>query len=58
VLKRIRENRGMTQQALADKVGVHQVTIARLERSSRNPSMRLLERIAKALKVRLTDLLK
>ena len=58
VLKKVREKRGLTQAALAEKVGVHQVTIARLETGERNPSMRLLQRLARALKVKLPDLLK
>ena len=58
VLKKIRERRGFTQAALAERVGVHQVTIARLETGERNPSMDLLHRLAKALKVKLPELLK
>ena len=58
MLKKIRERRGLTQAALAEKVGVHQVTIARLETGERNPSMDLLQRLAKALKMKLPDLLK
>ena len=57
MLKRARERRAITQAALAAKVGVHQVTIARIETGVRNPSMPLLLKIAKALKVKLTDLL-
>ena len=58
VLKKARERRKLTQAALANKVGVHQVTIARLETGERRPSMDLLQRLAKALKVRVGDLLK
>jgi transcriptional regulator with XRE-family HTH domain len=57
VLKRIREKRKLTQAALAKKVGVHQVTIARIETGERNPSMDLLQRLAKALKVKVGRLL-
>ncbi len=58
VLKKAREKRSLTQAALAKKVGVHQVTIARLETGERRPSMDLLQRLAKALKVKVRDLLK
>ena len=58
VLKKARERRKLTQQALADKVGVRQETIARLETDTRRPSMDLLQRLAKALKVKVGDLLK
>ncbi len=58
VLKKARERRKLTQAALAKKVGVHQVTIARIETDERRPSMDLLQRLAKALKVKVGDLLK
>lgn len=57
-LKRMREKRGWTQEDLASKVGVARVTIARIEIGNRRPSLELLERIAKALKVKVGDLLK
>ncbi len=57
-LKRLRENQGWTQRKLAEKVGVARVTIARIEIGNRRPSLELLERLAKALKVKVGDLLK
>ena len=56
-LKRIREKRGWTQEMLADKVAVSRVTIARIEIGNRRPSLELLERIAKTLKVKMGDIL-
>lgn len=47
----------MTQAGLAKKVGVHEITISRLERGERQPSMALLQRLAKALGVPVTELL-
>ncbi len=47
----------MTQVALAKRVGVHQVTIARLETGERRPSMDLLQRLAKTLKTKVSELL-
>lgn len=58
MLKKARERRKLTQAQLAKKVGVHQVTIARLETGVRGPSADLLRRLAKALKVGMEDLLK
>ncbi len=58
MLKKARERRKLTQVALAKKVGVHQVTIARIETGERRPSMDLLQRLAKALKVKVGELLK
>jgi transcriptional regulator with XRE-family HTH domain len=57
VLQKARQRRKLTQDALAKRVGVHQVTIARLESGSRQPSMDMLHRLAKELKVKLKDLL-
>ena len=57
MLKKARQRRKLTQQALADKVGIRQETIARLETGKRQPSMDLLYRLAKVLKVKVGDLL-
>ena len=58
MLKKARARKKITQAALAKRVGVHQVTIARLETGERQPSMDLLQRLAKALKVKVGELLK
>lgn len=55
-LKRLRRKRGLTQQALADKVGITQVYVAYLE-GGRTPSLPMLERLAKALRVKPGELL-
>ncbi len=57
MLKKIRESRNMTQGELAAKVGVHLVTISRIETGARNPSMPLVQKLAEALKVKLARLL-
>ncbi len=57
VLKKIRQRRKLTQAELAQRVGVHVITITRLETGARRPSMDLLQRLAKALKVKVGDLL-
>lgn len=57
-LKKLREARGWTQEFLAEKVGVSRNTIAPLEIGNRRPSLNLLERLAKALKVTVGGLLK
>lgn len=56
-LKRLREKRGWTQQVLAEKVGVSRVTVAKIEIGNRKPSLELLYRLAKVLKVKVGDLL-
>jgi transcriptional regulator with XRE-family HTH domain len=58
VLKDFRERRGLSQQALAERVGVSDAYIAMLETGTRrNPSLPLLQRLAKALGVPVTALL-
>jgi putative transcriptional regulator len=55
----IKENRArlnMTQEQLADKVGVRRETILWLEKGKYNPSLRLAHDIAMALGMRIDDL--
>ncbi len=58
VLKKIRQRRKLTQAELAQRVRVHVITITRLETGVRRPSMDLLQRLAKVLKVEVGELLK
>ncbi|MEK7655321.1 MAG: helix-turn-helix transcriptional regulator [Patescibacteria group bacterium] len=44
-----RLNKGMSQKALAQKIGTKQSAIARLESGSYNPSVAFLDKVAKAL---------
>jgi putative transcriptional regulator len=44
-----RKRRGLTQQQLAEKVGVGRVTIARLEAGTRSPGVQLALSIARVL---------
>lgn len=51
-LKQVRKAQGLTQHALAEKAGVSQSTIARLETGSlRNATLDMIERLAEALGV-------
>jgi transcriptional regulator with XRE-family HTH domain len=56
-VKRIREEKELTQEALAERVKVHRVYLAQIEAGTKIPSIPTLEKIAKALKVKLTALL-
>ena len=56
-VKRLRLKRGLTQETLAKKAKVHRVYLAQIEGQARTPSLRVLERLAKALKVKVTELL-
>jgi transcriptional regulator with XRE-family HTH domain len=56
-LQELRRRRQLTQVALAKRVQVHPITIARWEGDARTPSMAALQRLAKALGVPVTALL-
>lgn len=43
---RARQASGMTQKQLADKTGIAQADISKLERGNANPSLRTLQRLA------------
>jgi transcriptional regulator with XRE-family HTH domain len=48
---RIRQERGLTQGQLAEMCGVSQATISRVESGAAQPSLGLIEAMAKALRV-------
>lgn len=48
-LVQARKEAGLTQAELSKKTGISQADISRLENGTRNPSLALLNRIAKAL---------
>lgn len=50
-LKKAREKTGLTQEQLAEKVGVVRQTILFLEKGEYNPSLRLAYKISKIVKV-------
>jgi transcriptional regulator with XRE-family HTH domain len=56
-VKRLREARGLTQQALADVAGVNRVTVANIERGDADPTLVTLKALAKALGVPVATLL-
>ena len=55
-LKRIRTARGLSQQALAAKVRTTRVYVAMIEGAIRAPSLDMLDRLARALKVTVGEL--
>lgn len=48
-----RKSSGLTQKQLAEKTGINQADISKLERGSGNPSLRTLQRLAAGMGMRL-----
>jgi transcriptional regulator with XRE-family HTH domain len=55
-LKRLRAERGWSQVALSKRAGLTKEYIARLELGQHDPSLSTLTKLAKALKVSVTEL--
>lgn len=55
-LAQIRKEKGLSQQALADAIGLHVNQIKRYESGSSQPSLETLKKISKALRVSIDSL--
>jgi len=56
-MKRLRKERGWSQEALADEAGLDRTYISGIERVVKNPTITVVERVASALGCRMGDLL-
>ncbi len=56
-LRKLRKWRGMTQVELAKAAGLSQQYVARLERAMQDPRLSVLERLARALRVKVSRLI-
>lgn len=57
-LQRLRRNKGFSQEALADAAEMDRTYISGIERGVRNPTIKVLERIASTLRVEAWELLR
>lgn len=57
-LRSIREAQGLSQEGLAFECNLHRTYISGVERGVRNPTVLVLEKIARALKISPAELLK
>ena len=55
-LKSVRESTGMTQQELADLIGMRRETILHLEKNRYNPSLEMALKIAQVFDLKVEDL--
>lgn len=58
VIRRLRQNKNISQEYLADLCGLHRTYISDVELGKRNVSLENIERIAIALNTSLTDVFK
>lgn len=56
-IRRIREEKGLSQEKLAALADLHRAYIGQIERGEKNIGLKNLEKIAKALHVHVKDLL-
>ena len=54
-VKRMREERGLSQRKLAEKAGINAVTLVRIEKGVGSPQVDTLEKLAKAMNVSVVD---
>ena len=57
-LRRIRTDKGLSQEALAELCGLHRTYVGSVERGERNIAIDNMERIARALKTPLREFLR
>lgn len=57
-LRRLRLNKGLSQEALAERAGLHRTYVGSVERGERNISIDNMDRLARALDVELIELIK
>jgi transcriptional regulator with XRE-family HTH domain len=57
-LRRARELAGLTQEEVAERSGVHATEVSRIEAGKRDPRISTMERLAEALEVSPSDLLR
>jgi len=56
-IRRIREEQDLSQEKLAELANLHRTYIGQIERGEKNIGLKNLQKIAKALKVNIKDLL-
>lgn len=56
-VKKLRRSRGWTQKQLAEKAGLHRVSIGQIEAEMRTPDLKTRNKLAKAFKIKIANLL-
>jgi transcriptional regulator with XRE-family HTH domain len=56
-VRRLREAKGWSQEDYADRAGIHRTYVSDIERGKRNPTITVVEKLAKPLEVSAGSLL-
>lgn len=56
-LQKHRRAKDLSQEAFAHEAGIHRTYVSDLERGARNPTIDVIDRLARALNVKISDLL-
>ena len=56
-LKRLRLEKGWSQEEFAGRAGIHRTYVSDIERAARNPTITIVEKLAKPLKVSASTLI-
>lgn len=57
VLRRLRKETGLSQEAFGSKVGLHRTYVSQLERAIKSPSLRTVQKISRVLGLSLAELM-
>lgn len=55
-IQRLRKNIGLTQEELAEKLNISRTHVGHIEQGRKTPSLKLLNKLAKVLKVKVGEL--
>lgn len=55
-VRKKRKSAGLSQEELAEKLGIHRTYMSFIERGIRNPSLLMIFKISRALKIKLPEL--
>ena len=55
-IQRLRKSLGFTQEELAEKINISRTHMGHIEQGRKSPSIKVMERLARILKVKLGDL--
>lgn len=56
-VQKVRKSKGISQEKLADKIALHRNYVGMIERGERNPTIRTLYKLSKALQANSSELL-